>query len=143
MIDKPQHAEMRQFAIIDGSLQVAGIPLPRLAAQIGRTPFYAYDRGLLTQRIAQLRAILPSSVKLHYAIKANPMPAVVCHLAKLVDGLDVASGEELTMALNTGVAAQEISFAGPGKQRAELRQALAAGVLINVESLREIRELAH
>ena len=142
MIDKPQHAEMRQFAIIDGSLQVAGIPLPRLAAQIGRTPFYAYDRGLLTQRIAQLRAILPSSVKLHYAIKANPMPAVVCHLAKLVDGLDVASGEELTMALNTGVAAQEISFAGPGKQRAELRQALAAGVLINVESLREIRELA-
>ena len=46
------------------------------------------------------------------------------------------------MALNTGVAAQEISFAGPGKQRAELRQALAAGVLINVESLREIRELA-
>ena len=142
MIDKPQHAEMRQFAIIDGSLQVAGIPLPRLAAQIGRTPFYAYDRGLLTQRIAQLRTILPSSVKLHYAIKANPMPAVVCHLAKLVDGLDVASGEELTMALNTGVAAQEISFAGPGKQRAELRQALAAGVLINVESLREIRELA-
>lgn len=142
MIDKPQHAEMRQFAIIDGSLQVAGIPLPRLAAQIGRTPFYAYDRGLLTQRIAQLRAILPNSIKLHYAIKANPMPAVVCHLAKLVDGLDVASGEELTMALNTGVAAQEISFAGPGKQRAELRQALAAGVLINVESLREIRELA-
>ena len=46
MIDKPQHAAMRQFAIIDGSLQVAGIPLPRLAAQIGRTPFYAYDRGL-------------------------------------------------------------------------------------------------
>lgn len=142
MIDKPQHAAMRQFAIIDGNLQVAGIPLPRLAAQIGRTPFYAYDRGLLTQRIAQLRAILPSSIKLHYAIKANPMPAVVCHLAKLVDGLDVASGEELTMALNTGVAAQEISFAGPGKQRAELRQAIAAGVLINVESLREIRELA-
>ncbi len=142
MIDKPQHAAMRQFAIIDGNLQVAGIPLPQLAARIGRTPFYAYDRGLLTQRIAQLRAILPSSVKLHYAIKANPMPAVVCHLAKLVDGLDVASGEELTMALNTGVAAQEISFAGPGKQRAELRQALAAGVLINVESLREIRELA-
>ena len=142
MIDKPQHAAMRQFAIIDGNLQVAGIPLPQLAARIGRTPFYAYDRGLLTQRIAQVRAILPSSIKLHYAIKANPMPAVVCHLAKLVDGLDVASGEELTMALNTGVAAQEISFAGPGKQRAELRQALAAGVLINVESLREIRELA-
>ncbi|MSQ69352.1 MAG: pyridoxal-dependent decarboxylase, exosortase A system-associated [Gammaproteobacteria bacterium] len=133
---------MRQFAILDGNLQVAGIPLPRLAAQIGRTPFYAYDRGLLTQRIAQLRAILPHSVKLHYAIKANPMPAVVGHLAKLVDGLDVASGAELTMALNTGVAAREISFAGPGKQHAELRQALAAGVLINVESLREIRELA-
>ena len=62
----------------------------RLAARVGRTPFYAYDRQLLSQRVAELRATLPAGIELHYAMKANPMPAVVQHMAGLVDGLDVA-----------------------------------------------------
>lgn len=70
------------------------------------------------------------------------MPALVCHMAGLVDGLDVASGGELKVALDSGTGAQSISFAGPGKSRAELAQAVA-GILINVESFREVGELAH
>ena len=46
------------------------------------------------------------------------------------------------MALNTGVDVAEVSFAGPGKRDVELRQAVAAGVLINVESMRELGVLA-
>jgi diaminopimelate decarboxylase len=52
-----------------------------LAERVGRTPFYAYDRVLISARIAQLRQALPDEIHLHYAIKANPMPAVVQHLA--------------------------------------------------------------
>lgn len=133
---------MNQFPIEDGCLQVGGIPLPRLAERVGCTPFYAYDRRLLDVRVAQLRKALPKEVKLHYAMKANPMPAVVCHMAGLVDGLDVASAGELRIALDAGMAPLEISFAGPGKRRGELGQAIAAGVLLNVESFREARELA-
>ncbi|HRF74381.1 MAG TPA: pyridoxal-dependent decarboxylase, exosortase A system-associated [Accumulibacter sp.] len=121
---------------------VGGLPLRRLAARVGQTPFYAYDRQLLTRRVAELRAALPAALKLHYAMKANPMPALVCHLAGLVDGIDVASGGELKVALDAGADPAEISFAGPGKQLAELRQAVAAGILINVESFREVAELA-
>ena len=91
----PTHAPMTQFPVRDGELIVGGLPLTQLAARIGQTPFYAYDRQLIAQRIAQLRSALPASIKIHYAIKANPMPALVCHMAGLVDGLDVASGGEL------------------------------------------------
>lgn len=77
------------------------MPLTRLAERVGSTPFYVYDRRLITDRVAQLRAALPSDIHLHYAIKANPMPAVVQHLAGLVDGFDVASGGELKVVLDT------------------------------------------
>ena len=138
----PKHAPMSQFPVEDGELIVGGLPLSRLAARVGQTPFYAYDRQLLKRRVAGLRAALPASLKVHYAMKANPMPALVCYMARLVDGIDVASEGELKLALDAGTDPHEISFAGPGKRRAELQQAVAAGILINIESFREVAELA-
>jgi len=134
----PAHAPMTQFASNEGQLLVNGVTLERLAARVGQTPFYAYDRSLLKARVAELRAALPASIKLHYAMKANPMPAVVGLMAGLVDGIDVASAGELKVALDAGANPHEVSFAGPGKRDAELRQAVAAGVLVNLESFREV-----
>ena len=139
---RPVHAPQSQFSVVDDCLQVGGMPLTRLARRVGSTPFYAYDRSLLSARVAHLRAHLPAGVALHYSIKANPMPALVQHMAGLVDGLDVASGGEMKVALDTGVAPGRISFAGPCKSEAELSQALAAGVCVNIESEREIGVLA-
>lgn len=133
---------MDQFSIVENCLALGGIALPRLAARVGQTPFYAYDRALLDARVAQLRKVLPQEVRLHFAMKANPMPALVGHMARLVDGIDVASGRELRVALDAGADPDEISFAGPGKSESELRQAVASGVLINVESSRELDLLA-
>ncbi len=138
----PIHAPMKHFPVENGELVIGGMPISRLAARVGQTPFYAYDRSLLKRRVAELRAALPASVKLHYAMKANPMPALVGQMARLVDGIDVASGGELKAALDAGADPREISFAGPGKQTGELLQAVAAGILINVESFREVTELA-
>jgi len=134
----PTHQTMTQFAVADGQLIIGGMPLNRLAARVGQTPFYAYDRCLLKSRLAKLRAALPGNIKLHFAMKANPMPAVVGLMASLVDGIDVASAGELKVALDTCADPHEISFAGPGKRGVELRQAVAAGVLINIESFREV-----
>ena len=141
MSQRPHHA-IEGFPLVGEELSVGGLPLSLLAARVGSTPFYAYDRKLLTARVEALRAVLPAEISLHYAIKANPMPAVVSHMARIVDGLDVASGIELRVALDTGVDPREISFAGPGKSEAELSQAVAAGILINVESFRELGLLA-
>ena len=139
---KPTHAPMTQFPVVDDCLQVGGIPLTELARRVGRTPFYAYDRRLITQRVELLRKHLPAEVHLHYAIKANPMPEVVRHLASLLDGLDVASAGELRVALSSGMNPQMISFAGPGKTDAELAAAIAAGIVVNLESENEMERIA-
>lgn len=137
-----RHVAAARFAVTNGEVTVGGVPISLLAERLGGTPFYAYDRQLLSARVEQLRAVLPAEISLHYAIKANPMPAVVCHMARLVDGLDVASGAELLVALDAGMDPREISFAGPGKSEVELAQAVAAGILLNVESPRELQLLA-
>jgi diaminopimelate decarboxylase len=136
------HPPMTQFPVVDDCLQLGGIPLTQFAENVGSTPFYAYDRNLISQRVQLLRKHLPAAVHLHYAMKANPMPAVVRHTAALVDGLDVASGGELKIALAAGVNPESISFAGPGKSDAELVAAVTAGITVNLESEREMERLA-
>ncbi len=130
----PKHAEMLQFPVHNNELHIGGIPLSRLASRVGQTPFYAYDRQVITHRLQTLRGTLPEGIHVHYAIKANSMPAVVQHLAGLTDGLDVASVGEMKTALDTGISGEKISFAGPGKSNRELTAAIAAGVTINMES---------
>lgn len=130
------------FPVVNNEFQVGGLPLSRLAERVGSTPFYAYDRKLISARIAELRAALPAEIHLHYAIKANPMPAVVQHMAGLVDGFDLASAGEMKIALDTPMPADKISFAGPGKTESELRQAAAAGIVVNLESELEMERLA-
>src|SRR5512145_370409 len=141
-MNKPRHAPMDQFPVVDDCLVVGGVPLPELARRVGRTPFYAYDRRLITERVELLRQHLPRTVHIHYAIKANPMAEVVNHVAGIVDGLDVASAGELRIALDSGMPAASISFAGPGKTDAELEQAVTAGIVINLESEGEMERLA-
>jgi diaminopimelate decarboxylase len=137
---KPQE-HVGGFGTVDGELRVGGMPLSRLAARVGSTPFFAYDRGLLDQRVDLLRSVLPERVELSYAMKANPMPAIVHHLVGRLDRIDVASGLELRTALDTTIRAEKVSFAGPGKTPAEIRQAVAAGILIEVESATEFRRV--
>lgn len=139
---KPVHAPQTGFAVVGDELQIGGVSLSMLAERVGSTPFFAYDRALLSARVASVRVALPASVRLHYSIKANPMAALVQHMADLVDGLDVASAQELRIALDAGCEPAAIAFAGPGKTEAELRQALAAGICINLESPREIDTVA-
>jgi len=133
---------MSQFPVVDDCLQIGGLALTELARRVGRTPFYAYDRRLITQRVELLRRHLPAGTQLHYAVKANPMPEIVQHLARLVDGLDVASAGELRVALAASMRADSISFAGPGKTDAELEEATAAGIVVNLESEREMERVA-
>jgi diaminopimelate decarboxylase len=71
-----------------------------VAEVAGLTPFYVYDFAA-RDRVASLRRALPADIRLHYSVKANPMPALVQRLAPLVDGLYVASLQELQTALES------------------------------------------
>lgn len=137
----PVHTQIEGFEVTDGCLCIAGRKLTELATEFGPTPFYVYDKALITRRIERLRAALPDEVGLHYAVKANPMPRLLNTIAPLVDGLDIASSGELRAAIASGTDATDISFAGPGKSPAELRDAVAAGVTVTLESLNEMQRV--
>lgn len=135
-----RHPALRHHQVVDGELLLGGRPVRAWVEGHG-TPLYLYDRQLIAQRVAELRTVLPSGLSLHYAIKANPMPEVVQHMAQLVDGLDVASAAELALARGAGFSGTQISFAGPGKRDEELEQAIRAGVIVVLESEGELRRL--
>lgn len=136
------HAALETIASRDDVLLFGGRPLTEIAADVGTTPFYAYDLTAMSERVRHLRSILPAAVHLHYAVKANPMPDVVRHMSRLVDGLDVASAGELRVAVDCGARPENTSFAGPGKTPAELDYAIGQGVVINMESELEMSRIA-
>ena len=133
-MSQSKHDVLNRLRIEDSQLIIAGRPAALAAETAGGTPCYVYDRQQLTARAKQLKQQLPAKIKLHYAIKANPMPAVVDHMATLVSGLDVASQQEMLVALSSGMQPENISFAGPAKSEQEIRAAIAAGITLNVES---------
>ena len=103
------------------------------------TPFYFYDLEVLLQRARRAKAALPANVL--YAMKANPHVELLRGLHGVVDGLDVSSLGEVERALACGWKGSQLSFAGPGKTPHELEQAVGHGVLISVESIRELDAL--
>lgn len=107
------------------------------------TPAYVLQLGTVNAQIAALRAMLPSRIHLHYAVKANPHPALLRHLADQVDGFDCASREEMQRVAD--IAPNRLahtSLAGPAKSDDELRFALDHGILIYAESAQELDRLA-
>jgi diaminopimelate decarboxylase len=131
---KPYGAIPSGYSAANGELVIGGRSISALIAQAGDTPLFVYDFGLVRQRIAALRQALPREVALHYAVKANPFPALVRAIIPLVDGIDLASGGEMALALAQGANAHHVSFAGPGKRDRELSAAIQARVTLNVES---------
>jgi diaminopimelate decarboxylase len=130
---KPMGTIPAHFVADDvGRLIIGGEDVETLAARAGDTPLFVYDFALIAARIARFRAAFPAELALHYAIKANPMPALLKAIAPLVDGLDVASEGEMALARESG--GRHISFAGPGKRDRELEAAIVAGVTLNLES---------
>lgn len=122
------------YGLIDGELAIDGHRASELAERAGGTPLFVYSRRLIAQRIASLRQAMPKSLGIHYALKANPYGPVLDLISGLVDGFDVASSGEMTIAFKSGMSPQLVSFAGPGKRDAELLAALHHDVTINLES---------
>lgn len=121
----------------DGMMLIGGIRADALVDRAGDTPLFVYDMAIVRQRIAALRAAMPTALGIHYAIKANSHPDFLDVMRPLVDGFDIASAGELEHALAAGMDPDHISFAGPGKRMRELESAIRAGVTLNLESAGE------
>ena len=136
---KPLGPIPKGFAARKGELVIAGKTVRELVRQAGDTPLFVYSAERLRARMASLRAAMPKRLAIHYAMKANPFGPLLKLMVALADGIDIASGGELDMALAAGAAPESISFAGPGKRDRELEQAIGQAVTLNVESRNEAR----
>jgi diaminopimelate decarboxylase len=133
---------MSHFHYQNGEFYAEGVPLSRIAAEVG-TPFYCYSTAKLTDNFRNFDAALGGlNAKLYYSLKANSNQAVIRTLASLGAGADVVSVGEMYRAIRAGIKAGDIVFAGVGKTRAEMAEALKAGIYqFNVESPGELRAL--
>ncbi len=133
---------MSHFHYENGEFYAEGVPVSRIAAEVG-TPFYCYSTAKLTDNFKNFDAALGGlNAKLYFSCKANSNQAVIATLAKLGAGADVVSVGEMYRALKAGIPAAEIVFAGVGKTRTEMAEALKAGIYqFNVESPGELRAL--
>jgi diaminopimelate decarboxylase len=127
----------------NGELFIEGCALRALAAEHG-TPLYVYSRAAMLDALASYqRALVGRDHLICYAMKANSSLAVLQIFADAGCGFDIVSAGELDRVLAVGVDASRIVFSGVGKTRAEMRQALDAGVMcFNVESDSELDVLS-
>lgn len=125
-----------------GSTSVDGVDLEDLAARVG-TPCHVYSASAIRQRIHSLqRALNGLDAQICFAVKANPLRAILQMMARAGIGADIVSAGELARALEAGIDAQRIVFSGVGKSADEMCRALDAGIArFNVESRDELETL--
>ena len=133
---------MSYFAYRDQQLCAETVPLSRIAEAFG-TPCYVYSRAALEAAYSAYdRALARRDHLICYAVKANSSLAVLNLLARLGSGFDIVSGGELERVIASGGDPGKTVFSGVGKSAAEMRAALAAGILcFNVESESELQRL--
>lgn len=123
-------------------LQVEGVSLQAIAERYG-TPTFVYSlAGLREAHDAYARALSGTDARVHYAVKANSNLGVLSAFTRMGTGFDIVSGGELARVIAAGGNPSSVVFSGVGKSRAEIRQALAAGIeCFNVESASEFERI--
>ena len=133
---------MSHFVLRDGQLHAEGVPLGDIAACFG-TPCYVYSRAALADTyFAYRQALAGVEASICYAVKANSNLAILKLFADFGAGFDIVSGGELARVLAAGGDPGKVLFSGVGKSRAEMQDALEAGIrCFNVESASELEKL--
>ena len=131
------------IAYQEGALCIEGVRVSALADSYG-TPLFVYSQAAMQDALAAYqRGFAGRKLHICYAMKANSSLAVLQFFAEQGCGFDIVSGGELERVLAAGGDASKVIFSGVGKTRAEMLQALQAGILcFNVESEAELEELS-
>jgi diaminopimelate decarboxylase len=131
---------MHDFEYRHGELACENLPISRIAKEIG-TPCYVYSHATLVRHYRVFDGAFQNVPHIvAYAMKANSNLAILRLMAREGSGADIVSGGELYRALKAGIPPSKIVFAGVGKSREEIRDALATDILmLNVESSAELR----
>ena len=126
-----------------GALHVEGVALTQLAQAHG-TPLFVYSKAAMLGALAAYqRGFAGRDAQICYAMKANSSLGVLQVFANAGCGFDIVSGGELERVVAAGGDTAKVIFSGVGKTRAEMVQALKAGIgCFNVESEGELDVLS-
>ena len=130
------------FNYRDGELYCEGVPVAKIAAEVG-TPAYVYSKATLLHHYHQVAdAFAPVNATVCFSIKSCGNIHLCRVLAEQGCGFDVTSGGELFRALQAGGDPKKIIYAGVGKTDDEIRDAIDAGIAaFNLESEAEIENI--
>jgi diaminopimelate decarboxylase len=130
---------MNYFTYKNGELYGEGIPIARIAQEVG-TPVYIYSYKTLERHFRVFDGAFKDIPHITcYSCKANSNIAILRLMGSLGGGTDIVSGGELYRALKAGISPKKIVFSGVGKTEEEIQSAVKAGILmINVESAGEL-----
>ncbi|MCD8553176.1 diaminopimelate decarboxylase [Seleniivibrio sp.] len=130
---------MDYFTYQNGTMYCEDTSLEQIASEIG-TPFYVYSAKSFTDSFNTFSNAFEGRERIIcFAVKSCPNIGILSLLASLGAGADIVSGGELDRALKAGINPQKIVFAGVGKTRQEIHEALEAGILMfNAESEQEL-----
>ncbi len=133
---------MHEFKFIDNELYCEGIRVGDIAKKVP-TPFYLYSYKTLVDHFRKLKAAFaPVRPLICFSVKSNSSLAVLRALVKAGAGLDIVSGGELYRARLAGINPKKVVYAGVGKRRDEIEDAIKFGILFfNVESEEELLEI--
>ena len=133
---------MHEFSFKDNEFYCEDIKVADIAKRVG-TPFYLYSYATLVDHYKKLKAAFkPIKPLICFSMKSNSNLAVIRALVKNGAGLDIVSGGELYRARLAGVSPKKIVYAGVGKKRDEIIEAVKFGILFfNVESEDELDEI--
>lgn len=126
----------------EGTLTMERVALPQIAHAYG-TPCYAYSRAKIERQYRRWDAAFGTHPHLVcYALKANATAGIIELLAAQGSGFDAVSIGEVIRAVRAGADPKRICFSGVGKNRSEMRIALALGIrCFNAESPAELVRL--
>ena len=130
---------MNHFEYRNGEMFAEGVPLKRIAKEIG-TPAYVYSLATLRRHFHVFdQAFSKVAHIVCFSVKANSNIALLRAFAKEGSGFDIVSAGELFRALKAGADPKKIVFSGVGKTKEEIEYALNSGILMfNVESEHEM-----
>ena len=131
------------FTYRDNSLFAEDVRVSELATMYG-TPLFIYSKAAMLSALASYqRGFEGRNAQICYAMKANSSLAVLQVFARAGCGFDIVSGGELERVRAAGGVMAKVIFSGVGKTRAEMQQALGAGIgCFNVESEAELDVLS-
>ncbi|WP_343847957.1 diaminopimelate decarboxylase [Algoriphagus jejuensis] len=114
---------------------IQGVSIASLADQFG-TPLYLYDGDKISSQVKILQqAFAATPLKIKYATKALSNINVLKLIRKAGAGVDAVSIEEVKLCMMAGYTAEEIMYTPSGVSFEEIQEAVAMGIMINLDSM--------